>query len=89
MKTLSDYTIVLRPDTNGTFVAYIPAISGCHAWGKTAQEARQELENVFEMMVDEYREDGRSLPEDVALVVSHASWESNVGRPQVQAFAGS
>ncbi len=57
MKTLSDYTIVLRPDTNGTFVAYIPAISGCHAWGKTAQEARQELENVFEMMVDEYLED--------------------------------
>lgn len=47
MKTLSDYTIVLRPDTNGTFVAYIPAISGCHAWGKTAQEARQELENIL------------------------------------------
>ena len=57
MKTLSDYTIVLRPDTNGTFVAYMPAISGCHAWGKTVQEARQELENVFEMMVDEYREE--------------------------------
>jgi predicted RNase H-like HicB family nuclease len=73
MKTLSDYTIVLRPDTNGTFVAYIPAISGCHAWGKTAQEARQELENVFEMIVDEYREDGRSLPQDVELVVSYAS----------------
>lgn len=73
MKTMSDYTTVLRPDTNGTFVAYIPAISGCHAWGKTAQEAQQELENVFEMMVDEYREDGRSLPQDVELVFSHAS----------------
>ncbi len=73
MRTLSDYTIVLRPDTNGTFVAYMPAISGCHAWGKTAQEARQELENVFEMMVDEYREEGRSLPQDGELVVSHAS----------------
>ena len=35
MKTLSDYTIVLRPDTKGTFVAYMPAISACHAWGKT------------------------------------------------------
>ncbi len=57
MKTLSDYTIVLRPDINGTFVAYMSAISGCHAWSKTAQKARQELENVFEVMVDEYQEE--------------------------------
>ena len=33
MKTLNDYTIVLRPETNGTFVAHIPAIPGCHARG--------------------------------------------------------
>jgi hypothetical protein len=29
MKSLNDYTIILRPDENGTFVAYIPAIKGC------------------------------------------------------------
>ncbi len=32
MKSLQDYTTVIRPDNNGTYVAYIPAISGCHAW---------------------------------------------------------
>ncbi len=37
MKTLSHYMIVLRPDTNGTFVAHVPAIARCHAWGETAQ----------------------------------------------------
>ena len=40
MKNLSDYTIVLRPDDNGTFVARIPAIKGCHAWGETPEQAR-------------------------------------------------
>ncbi|MEH2056295.1 MAG: type II toxin-antitoxin system HicB family antitoxin [Nostoc sp.] len=40
MKSLKDYTTVIRPDNNGTFVAYIPAISGCHPWGQTPDEAR-------------------------------------------------
>lgn len=73
MKSLTDYTIVLRPDDNGTFVAYVPAISGCHAWGQTPDEARAELVNVFEMIQQEYLEEGRSLPEDVELVVANAS----------------
>jgi hypothetical protein len=50
MRSLSDYTIVLRPDDNGTFVARIPAIKGCHAWGETPEQAREELNNVFAMI---------------------------------------
>ena len=73
MRNLQNYTMVMRPDDNGTFVAYVPAIPGCHAWGKTPEEASNELVNVFEMMVEEYEEMGRSLPEDVELVVAYAS----------------
>jgi predicted RNase H-like HicB family nuclease len=53
MKHLTDYTIVLRPDDNGTFVANIPDIKGCHAWGETPEQAREELKNVFEMICQE------------------------------------
>lgn len=73
MKSLQKYTTVIRPDDNGTFVAYVPAISGCHAWGKTPDEARAELVFVFEMIQEEYAEQERSLPEDVELVVANAS----------------
>jgi predicted RNase H-like HicB family nuclease len=73
MKSLQDYTTVIRPDDNGTFVAYIPAILGCHAWGQTPEEARTELVNVFEMIKEEYAEEGRSLPADVELVIANAS----------------
>jgi len=55
MKRLNDYTIVLRPEDNGTFVAYVPAIPGCHSWGQTSEEAQEELANVFEMIVEEYK----------------------------------
>ena len=54
MKSIQDYTVVIRPDDNNTFVAYILAIEGCHAWEETAEAARAELDNVFVMIVEEY-----------------------------------
>ena len=73
MKSLQDYTIIIRPDDNNTFVAYVPAIEGCHAWGETAEVAKAELDNVFDMIVEEYQKMGRSLPLDVELVINDAS----------------
>ncbi len=73
MKCLNDYTIILRPDDNGTYVAYIPAIKGCHAWGETPEEAKSELNHVFAMISEEYREEGKNLPDDVEITVSYAS----------------
>ena len=72
MKRLNDYTMIIRPEYNGTFAAYVPAIAGCHAWGKTPDEAQAELINVFEMIQDEYKEEGRLLPEDVDVKAIHA-----------------
>jgi predicted RNase H-like HicB family nuclease len=54
MKSLQDYTIVIRPDDNGTKVAYVPAIPSCHACGQTIDEASTEIVNVFEMIQEEY-----------------------------------
>ena len=73
MKSLQDYTVVIRPDDNNTFVAYVPAIEGCHAWGETSEAARLELDNVFLMIQEEYQEMNLSLPQDVELVIANAS----------------
>ncbi len=62
MRSLESYAVVLRPDNNGIFVAYVPAITGCHAWGKTTEEAQIELVYVFEMIRDEYQQAGQELP---------------------------
>lgn len=69
MRSLKNYIVVLRPDDNGTFIAYIPAIAGCHAWGQTPEEAQSELVHVFEMIRDEYQKAGQELPEDVEVAV--------------------
>ena len=56
MISLQNYTIVIRPDDNGTFVAYVPAIEGCHAWEETSAAAKAELDHVFTMIQEEYIE---------------------------------
>lgn len=45
--------VVTRPDDNGPFVAYVPAIPGCHTLGKTPEEANSELVAAVDMMVEE------------------------------------
>ncbi len=72
MKRLYDYTVILRPDDNGTFVAFVPAIPGCHAWGSTPEEAQIELLNVFDMIREEHEEEGRMLPEDIDVKAVYA-----------------
>lgn len=72
MKRLYDYTVVLRPDDNGTFVAFVPVIPGCHAWGRTPEEAQAELQSVFDMIREEYEEEGRMLPDDIDVKAVYA-----------------
>jgi predicted RNase H-like HicB family nuclease len=71
-KSIADYTVVVRPD-DATFVAYVPAIDGCHAVAGTPELARAELDHVFAMICEEYEERGSPLPRDVAELVAYAS----------------
>ncbi len=66
---ITDYKIVLYRQDDESWVAEIPAISGCYALMPTRQAALSELENVFEMIAEEYRESGRPLPKDTTEIV--------------------
>jgi len=62
-------TILYRPD-DGSWVAEIPAISGCYALMDTCEAALAELTQVFQMIAEEYREKGISLPADTIEIVN-------------------
>ncbi len=72
MNVLFDYQVICRRDDNGSYVAYVPALEGCHAIGSSPEEAQRELQNVFEMIAEEFTASGRPLPADVQLTVAHA-----------------
>ncbi len=66
---LEDYKTVLYRQEDGSWVAEIPAISGCYALMPTREEALVELYEVFEMIATEYREKGLPLPADTTEIV--------------------
>lgn len=66
---LEDYKTVLYRQEDGSWVAEIPAISGCYSLMPTREEALAELSSVFEMIADEYRERSISLPSDTTEIV--------------------
>jgi predicted RNase H-like HicB family nuclease len=67
--SLHDYKTVLYRQDDGSWVAEIPAISGCYALMETRESALLELSKVFEMIAEEYREKGTPLPADTTEIV--------------------
>ena len=67
--TLQDYKIVLYRQEDGGWVAEVPAIPGCYALMGTREEALAELNQVFSMIAEEYREKGQPLPKDTTEIV--------------------
>ena len=67
---LDAYKIVLHRQDDGSWVAEVPAISGCYALMATREEALAELGHVFDMIAEEYQERGAPLPEDTTAIVN-------------------
>lgn len=67
--TLQDYKTILYRQDDGSWVAEIPALSGCYALMATREAALAELTKVFEMIAEEYREKGMTLPADTTEIV--------------------
>ena len=67
--SIHDYKTVLYRQDDGSWVAEIPAISGCYALMPTREAALAELNQVFAMIAEEYQEKGIPLPADTTEIV--------------------
>ena len=60
--------LVLREpseDTEDQYLAEIPALPGCRAWGETAAQALENLQGVATAFIESYRAKGDALPSEV------------------------
>jgi predicted RNase H-like HicB family nuclease len=67
--TVHDYKTILYRQEDGSWVAEVPAIAGCYALMPTRDEALTELEQVFEMIAEEYRAKNQPLPRDTTEII--------------------
>ena len=57
------YRIILEPDEGG-FHASVPALPGCHTWGKTIDEARTMVRDAIDAYLRSVVADGEEIKSD-------------------------
>jgi predicted RNase H-like HicB family nuclease len=58
-----NYSVVIEPDENG-FHAYVPALSGCHSFGETIDEAKVNITEAIQLHIEAMAADGEKIPEE-------------------------
>ena len=52
-------------DMNDKFVAEVPLLPGCRAWGDTASQAIEYIQGMAEAFIESYIENGRPIPAEL------------------------
>ena len=52
-------------ETEDKYLAEIPALPGCRAWGDTAAQALENLQGVTTAFIESYKDRGDTLPPEV------------------------
>jgi predicted RNase H-like HicB family nuclease len=55
------FTVVIEADEDA-YHAYVPALPGCHTFGATLDEARENIAEAIALHIEVMREDGEEVP---------------------------
>ena len=55
------YRVIIEPDENNACHAYVPALSGCHTWGETFEQARENIRDAIDVYLRSLRADGEPI----------------------------
>ena len=67
MENVEGYTVVYR-QAEDVILAEVPALPGCFSDGRTLDEARERVRDAILNFLDELKESGESVPQDVLYV---------------------
>jgi len=59
MKNTRQYTVVIKQDEDGFFVASVPALPGCHTQARTMPELHRRLREVIGLCLEVAKKDSR------------------------------
>ena len=56
------YTVVLQRESDGGYVATVPALPGCVSQGDTRAEVLKNIEEAIELYLEDVRDAGEAIP---------------------------
>jgi predicted RNase H-like HicB family nuclease len=60
------YRVIIEPDTRG-YHGYVPALRGCHTWGRNVTETKAHLQEAIELYVESLLAHDEEVPEEQSL----------------------
>ena len=74
------YRIIIERDEGDTFHAYVPALQGCHTWGQTLEEVRENVRDAIDAYLRSLAADGEKIPLDTGIEVVETFHAPKLGR---------
>jgi predicted RNase H-like HicB family nuclease len=56
------YTVILERESDGGYVAYVPALPGCVSEGDTRNDAMDNIREAIELYIEDCRDAGDPVP---------------------------
>ena len=57
----SEYSVIIEQDSDGTYVASVPALKGCHTQGRSLDQGMDRIREAIELCIEEQDGDIENL----------------------------
>ena len=58
---MHQFTVIIEPD-EGSYHAYVPALPGCHTFGDSVEEVRENIAEAIALHIESMQQDGEPIP---------------------------
>lgn len=58
------FRVIIEPDENNTYHGYVPSLPGCHTWGESIEETKENLKDAIKCHVQGLLLDNEAIPEE-------------------------
>ncbi|MCB0878482.1 MAG: type II toxin-antitoxin system HicB family antitoxin [Thermoleophilia bacterium] len=65
---MTSFTVIIRPDAEGGFVASVPSLPGCYTQGETLDETRANVQEAIRGYLKVLRDNGDPIPDDSQVI---------------------
>ena len=64
------YTVMYQKAQEGGFIAFVPALSGCHTQGETFEETESNVREAIELYIESITADNKEIPDESTVLQS-------------------
>lgn len=64
LKKILSFSVIYEEAPEGGYVAYVPALAGCHTQGETIEEAEDNIKEAIELYLDSLNNHKEIIPQE-------------------------